>query len=209
MAKTAAVGKRERRVEAARLGIIDAAEELLAERGAHGVTLDAVAERADVVVQTIYNRVGGRAALLLAVTQRAIAENRAYVDAAYALPVPPVERIRAAMAAYVRFATDKPHQFRTVTNPPDDPEVLAQVDDLIASHMTNLATALREAIATGTISPDFEPDVAAPALWAMASGVLSLDMRATGHPFSGDHRARMLDFFETLVERGMTTPEPR
>lgn len=206
MAETTAVGKRERRVEAARLGIIDAASELLAERGALGVTLEAVAERADVAVQTIYNRVGGRSALLLAVAQRAVAENRAYVDPAYALPVPPVERIRAALAAYVRFAIEKPHQFRTMTTPPDDPEVLAQVDELIAAHMASLTAALREAIDDGAVTPDIDPDTAAPALWAMSTGILTLGMRATSDPVTDERLTRLLAFFETLVQRGITQP---
>lgn len=203
MSGTADLGRRERRTEAARLAIIEAAERLLTERGAHGVTLEAVAEHADVAVQTIYNRVGGRSALLLAVTQRALEENRAYVDAAYAMPGTPEERIRAAFNAYVRFATEKPHQFRIVTNPPDDPEVITQVDDLISAHMTNLANALREAIAAGAITLDLDPDVAATALWAMCSGILSLGWRPTGRPVTTDRLDQILDFFETLVTRGM------
>ncbi|KGI66186.1 TetR/AcrR family transcriptional regulator [Mycolicibacterium rufum] len=208
MTEAVRAGRRERRTEAARLGIIDAAEQLLTERGSHSVTLEAVAERADVAVQTIYNRVGGRSALLLAVTQRALEENRAYVDAAYALPGTPEERMRAALRAYVQFATEKPHQFRIVTNPPDDPDVVAQVDDLIAAHMTNLAAALREAITAGTVAPDLDPDIAATALWAMSSGILSLGWRATGHPVTTDHLTKMLEFFETLVTRGVITASP-
>lgn len=208
MAEVVKIGRRERRAEAARLAIIDAAEQLLTERGPHGVTLDAVAERADVVVQTIYNRIGGRSALLLAVTQRALEENRAYVDAAYAVPGTPQDRIRAALKAYVKFAIEKPHQFRIVTNPPDDPVVIAQVDDLIAAHMTNLADALREAITAGTAAPDLDPDVAATALWSMSSGILSLGWRNTARPVTADYLAKLLDFYETIVERGITAAAP-
>lgn len=196
-------GRRERRAEAARLGIIAAAGEVLSELGTQGFTLEAVAERADVVVQTIYNRVGGRAALLAAVTQRAVEENRRYVDPAYESPGAPEDRIRAALAAYVRFATEKPHQFRIVTSPPDDPEVLAQTDELISFHMRHLAGALREAAANGTVSPDLDPDVAATALWAMCSGILSLGLRASQAPVTQDRLAQLLTFFEALVLRGI------
>lgn len=200
-------GRRERRAEAARLGIITAAGEILSEQGTQGFTLEAVAERADVVVQTIYNRVGGRTALLLAVTERAVEENRAYVDPAYESAGVAEDRIRAAMAAYVRFATERPHHFRIVTSPPDDPAVLAQVDELISFHMQHLADALREAIAAGTIKADLDPEVAATALWAMCSGILSLGLRASHTPVTGDRLTQLLDFFEDLVLRGITTEE--
>jgi AcrR family transcriptional regulator len=47
--------------------IVDAASELFRERGYVATTIDAVAERAGVVVQTIYNAVGNKAAVLNAV----------------------------------------------------------------------------------------------------------------------------------------------
>jgi AcrR family transcriptional regulator len=178
----------------------------LSEQGTQGLTLEAVAERADVVVQTIYNRVGGRAALLLAVTERAVEENRAYVDPAYESDAAPEDRIRAAMAAYVRFATEKPHQFRIVTSPPDDAEVLAQVDALISFHMQHLAKAIREAITAGTVTADLDPDVAATALWAMSSGILSLGLRASKTPITDDYLAQLLAFFEMLVRKGLSGP---
>ena len=196
-------GRRERRAEAARLGIIAAAGEILGEQGVQGFTLDAVAERADVVVQTIYNRVGGRSALLAAVAQRAVEENRSYVDPAYESPGAPEDRIRAALEAYVRFSAERPHQFRIVTSPPDDPEVLAQTDELISFHMRHLADALREAVSNGTMRADLDPDVAATALWAMCSGILALGLRASRTPVGEDRLAQLLAFFEDVVLRGV------
>lgn len=198
-----AQGRRERRAEAARVSIIAAAGEILSERGVQGFTLEAVAERADVVVQTIYNRVGGRAALLAAVTQRAVEENRSYVDPAYESIGAPLDRIRAALEAYARFAAERPHQFRLVTSPPDDPEVLTQTDELISFHMRHLINALHEAVADGTVRPDLDPDLAATALWAMCSGILALGLRASANPVTDDLLERLLAFFETLVLRGI------
>ncbi len=202
-------GRRERRAEASRLGIIAAAGEILSEQGVQGFTLEAVANRADVVVQTIYNRVGGRAALLAAVARAAVAENRSYVDPAYASSGTPEDRIRAALAAYVRFAAERPHQFRIVTSPPDDPEVLAQVDELLSFHMRNLADALREAVSLGTLRPDLDADLAATALWAMCSGILALGLRASRTPVDEDRLAQLLTFFETLVLRGVSVAPSR
>lgn len=58
--------------EASRRAILEAAEELLAEKGPHGARMEDVAARAGVSVGTVYNHVGDRQALLgaLLVAQR-------------------------------------------------------------------------------------------------------------------------------------------
>ena len=60
-----------RRAAANREAIIDVAEALLMEGGLGAVTVEAVAERADVAIQTVYNRVGRRPEVLVAVAERA------------------------------------------------------------------------------------------------------------------------------------------
>lgn len=197
------LGRQGRRAEASKLAIIEAAGEVLSERGAQGFTLDAVAERADVVVQTIYNRVGNRTALMVAVVERAVVENRRYVDAAYTSGAPAEERIRAAFSAYARFALERPHQFKLITSPPDDPEVLARTDELISLHMHHLAGALREASIEGAVGTDLDPDIAAPALWAMCSGVLMLGTRASRTPVTGTQLTQFLDFVAATITHGI------
>ena len=73
--------------------ILDAAGRLLVERGYHGTTLGAVADAAGVSVQTVYNVVGGKAALLKAVYDVTLAGDDE--------PVPITERpeFRAAVEA--------------------------------------------------------------------------------------------------------------
>ena len=75
--------RQERKRIATRETIVDAAERLLEEGGPDAVTLPAVSNLADVALQTIYNRVGGRNAVLLAVAERAYAANRVYADQLY------------------------------------------------------------------------------------------------------------------------------
>ncbi|MGK5681806.1 TetR/AcrR family transcriptional regulator [Actinoplanes sp. URMC 104] len=52
---------------ATRQRVLDAARALLLHRGYHGATIEAIAHRAGVSVQTVYNTVGGKAAVLKAV----------------------------------------------------------------------------------------------------------------------------------------------
>jgi AcrR family transcriptional regulator len=166
-----------RKTAATREAIIDAARSLLDEGGPAALTIPAISERADVAVQTIYNRVGGRDALLLAVAHRALEANRVYMDQAYATPGTPLQRIQRASTAYARFATERPEQFRLIADPPNEPEALEQIADLIAEQNSKLAGALRDGIADGSIRPDIDPDLTARTLWATSNAVLALAWR--------------------------------
>lgn len=166
-----------RRAAATQRAIIDAAEDVVLEGGAEALTLEEVADRADVAVQTIYNRIGGRSAVLIAVAERALEQNRQYMDAAYAAPGPPVDRIRRAAEAYARFAVERPDQFRLLANPPDQPDAFARVAALVEEQNAKLAEALVEGIADGSINPNLDPVLAATVLWAAMNGILALSWR--------------------------------
>ena len=97
--------------------VIDAAREIIATQGAEALTLEAVADKADVVVQTIYNRVGGRSALLTAVAEQALEESRVYMDPAYAADGTVEERIMLAANAYARFEIGRASCRERVSSP--------------------------------------------------------------------------------------------
>lgn len=161
-----------RRSLAIRSSIVTAASNLIAERGAVGLTIDAVAERADVAIQTIYNRVGGRTDLLAAVTESAIEADRRYMDDAYIPGGTPVERIERAARAYASFAAENPVQFRMLADPPDDAGVRQKIADLVGEQNSKLASAIADGIADGSVRPDLPAEQAATVLWSMMNGVL-------------------------------------
>lgn len=162
-----------RRSEALRTRIIDTACALVTERGAEGLTIEGVAARADVAVQTVYNRVGGRLELLAAAAERALAADRAHMDTAYAASGTPTQRIEAASAAYIRFAVENPHEFRLLADPPADPGVRQRIQALVNEQNAKLASALSDGIADGSVRPALVPDAAATALWSMMNGLLA------------------------------------
>jgi AcrR family transcriptional regulator len=200
---TSKVTRTTRRAAATRAAIVDAAEELLASGGPDAVTLEGIAERADVAVQTVYNRVGGRAAVLIAVAERALEDNRTYMDDAYAAPGTPVERIRAASAAYVRFAAERPHQFRLLAEPPDEPAALERVAALVDEQNAKLAAALADGVADGSLAADLDPVTTATALWAAMNGVLGLSWRADRLRADASHLTELVAAVERVVLRGL------
>lgn len=89
---------RARRGEATRWRIIDAAREVLLERGHGGASTRAVAERAGVGLSLVHYHFGGKQGLLLAVLER---ENELLLErqrALYAAPGPLAEKWRTACA---------------------------------------------------------------------------------------------------------------
>ncbi len=170
----------QRRTEDMRRAIIEIASQILAEGGIAALSAEEVARRADVAPQTVYNRVGGKGALLAAATESAMLENRRHMDAAYATPGSPLERIQRVGAAYRRFAIEQPIQFLLLASPPDDLETAKPLIALVAEQNTKLEQALREGIACGEVRADIDPAAMATALWGMFNGVLTLGVRNDG-----------------------------
>lgn len=192
-----------RRAAATYRAIVDAAEAVMLEYGSDAITLEEVADRADVAVQTIYNRVGGRSALLAAVAERAFDDNRQYMDAAYSAPGTPVDRILRAAKAYVRFAAERPHQFRLLVDPPSEPVALTRIADLVAEQNNKLAAALADGIADGSINPHLDPASAATALWAAMNGILALNWRADRLRSDDTQAHELVDTMITVITEGL------
>lgn len=186
----------QRRAAETRQAVVEAAQAILASHGTNAFTIEAVAERADVAIQTVYNRVGGRTALLNAVSELAMEKNRGYMDAAYAAEGTHEERLRLVAAAYVRFARERPHEFRLLADPPNEPATIDGIAALIEEQNTKLASLLSDGITAGSIRSDVDPDRAATSLWAMMNGLLALSWRADRQR----SEATMDDLLSTFVE---------
>lgn len=177
-----AVSRAQRKALVTRNLIVAAASELLAAGGTAAVTLDAVSQRADVSVQTIYNRVGGRPALLIATCDKALAELDGYMNAAFESSGSVIERLHAVIDAYVRFAREKPAEFRILAEPPDDAGALAALETKTATEDNLVEALLREGVQDGSLDPTTNPELTSRVLWASMNGVLSLAWRPGNIP---------------------------
>ncbi|WP_198543291.1 TetR-like C-terminal domain-containing protein [Pseudofrankia sp. BMG5.36] len=126
----------------------------------------------------------------------------------WALPTPTprwrssslVESHRAA-AAYVRFARERPHEFRILVDPPDEPETLDRIASLIEEQNAKLTDVLRDGIATGTSRPDLDPDRVSTVLWATMNGLLALAWRADKlRPDADELDALLATYVETIAD---------
>lgn len=192
----------QRRTAEMRRHIVDVAARLLASQGIERLTADAVAQEADVALQTVYNRVGGKPALIAAVTELAVAENHRYIDEAYAQPGLPMERLDRAARAYAEFAFQHPHLFWLLASPPDDEATLRMVE-LHGIQNGKAIEAYREGIAQGSLRADLSPEDAVTVLWAMINGVLMLALRPGAHQLPEAQRAQMVEVAAGILHRGL------
>lgn len=199
----------QRRAAANRRTVIDAAREIIAADGLEALTLEAVAERADVAVQTIYNRVGGRSALLTAVAEQAMEENRVYMDTAYSTDGSVEDRLLRAAAEYVRFARERPHEFRILADPPDEPQALERIVALTNEQNGKLADILRDGMVAGTGRTDLDPDRVATALWASLNGLLSLAWRTDGLRVDDTEMNALVETFLATISDGLRSRSPQ
>lgn len=176
----AALTRTQRRAAEMREHLIDIAEGLLVEGGAAGVSADEVARRADVSLQTVYNRVGRKPDLLIAIAERAMEVNRRYVDAAYSGGGTVEDRALRIFSAYTRFAFEHPQQFRILANPPGEPQALARIAAMAREQNAKLAQLIHDGVEAGLLDTRLDPVVAANALWAMMDGMLQLALREDG-----------------------------
>jgi AcrR family transcriptional regulator len=87
--------RRAERAAATRRRIVDAAGRLFVERGYRATTIEAVADAADVSVETIYKRFGNKAGLLKAAREAAVA-GAPEPDAFFTFPSAPIDEALAA-----------------------------------------------------------------------------------------------------------------
>lgn len=192
----------QRRAAANRRLIVDAAREIIVADGVDALTIEAVADRADVAIATIYNRVGNRSSLLLAVAEQAMDESRAYMDAAYAAEGPAEERLGVVAAAYVRFAKERPHEFRILVEPADQPQAVTRLAQLTREQNAKLAEAIRQGVASGAVRSDLDPDEVASVLWASLNGILALTWRPGEMRIDDATLERMIGIYLAIVADG-------
>jgi AcrR family transcriptional regulator len=166
--------------------ILDVARDLLTTRGYRATTLAEVASTADVHVDTIYELVGRKPAVLRELIERAISgtrgpvapQDRGYVQAMQAEPDPArklaiyagaVREIHTRMAPLLVALRD------AASTDAEAQQVWQEISDRRARNMRDLVRALGP---DGTLRPGLTVDEAADIIWATASAELFLLLTA-------------------------------
>ena len=162
---------------ATRQRIVDAGRELMLERGYRATTIAAVAAKADVNVDTVYELVGRKPMLLRELIEQAVsgtdhavvAEERDHVKAIRAEPDPATK-----LALYARAMRETQARMAPLflalrdasSTEPEAKEVWQQVSDRRASNMRKLVAEIRDA---GGLRSDLSISDATDTLWVTNS----------------------------------------
>lgn len=192
----------QRRAQQMRAAILDAAQDLLTRDGVDGLSCELVAAAADVSIQTVYNRVGRKDDLLMALAERALEGNHRYLDDAYAQDGPARERMDAILVGYFRFAFEQPDAFLFLAQPPAR-VATARVIELFRLQHTKFVDAIQAGQAEGLIDPHLDAGSCATALWAMWNGLLIAALRGERHGLDQSQVAQALATAGAIMERGL------
>jgi AcrR family transcriptional regulator len=160
----------ERRRERTRQDLLAAAERVLAEKGLHQTKIADIADAADVGVGTFYLHFPTKDALFDAVVEDTMRRFKAAIDEARRSTHDPIEQMRAANAAFCRFACDNREVFRIVFgHAAAYNEVIRRAQALFAA---DVEASYRHGVATGAFVA-LPPALVAQAVIGMATQVLS------------------------------------
>ena len=169
-AALATTNRFERRRERTRQELLAAAERVLADKGLHETKISDIAAAADVGVGTFYLHFPTKEALFDAVVDDTMRRFKAAIDDARRTTDDPIEEMRAANAAFCRFACDNREVFRIVFgHAAAYNEVIRRAQALFAA---DVEQSYRHGVETGAFVA-LPPALVAQAVIGMATQVLS------------------------------------
>lgn len=169
--------RRRAQAEETRRAIIEAARALFIERGYAGTTMDKIAQRAGVAVETVYATFHTKRAVLARVMEVAAVGDHA--------PVAVLDREGPRL---VRETSDQQEQIRLFSREireimgrvgpvfevmrgaaPTEPEIAALLEEYLERRRTGMAHFVQALLQNGPLRPGLTPDEATDAVWTMTS----------------------------------------
>jgi AcrR family transcriptional regulator len=174
--------RRREEKEMRRQSIIDAAEQVFAQRGFEVATMADIADQARLSRALIYFYFKDKEELALAITARALQTLRRSFERASAKGRTGLEKASAISQAYMDFAMSQPDYFEFIARgevKEFGPSPVKENERLCASEgektLAVLADAVRRGVADGTIDPGVgDPAAVAVVLWGFIHGMLQV-----------------------------------
>jgi AcrR family transcriptional regulator len=158
--------------------LLEGAERLLESQGVGALTVRQMAAEAGVAPMGVYNRFGGKAGVLDALTARGFDQLAATLDAIE--ETEPLEALAEAARRYRRFAKARPSLYglmfdRAIPGWQPSPKAVSRA----AESFGRLVGYVTRAMAARAIAPGDATEIAQ-RLWSASHGVVSLELRGLG-----------------------------
>lgn len=175
----AVAARRERERTARREAILDAAQDLVASEGYHGLRMDAVAEAVELSKGTLYLYFENKDALCAAVATRLIDIFLPYLKGSLDDAESGLDAIKALLHAYYDFTQEHPHHFRFALawlsageQMDDSTESFQTYRGRVGQMLSLVATSLQRGQADGSIRQDIDAFPQAINIWTSFLGVV-------------------------------------
>lgn len=182
-------GRREQRRQQTRARVVQAAKDLLPERGVDGTTAVELAAAADISRATFFNYFASKQELLTALWEEQVGNLAEEVSARLAEPLTTEARVRLLFADLLAALERRPGYLAAVATELErgsDPDTLRQRRDLFQAQLRRIVDA---GLAQGDVRTDCEPALLCDMIGAVYQSVLR-DLRLEGED---DARRRVPD----------------
>lgn len=169
------------RLDAQREAVLDAAVELLRERGYAGCSMAAVAERAGIATGSMYQHFAGKAELSVELFRTVVGREVAAVTEAVALADTPERRVAAVVETFASRALRAPRLAYALLAEPADPVVDAERLVFRRAFRDLIAAQIADAIATGQLPPQNTELAAAALVGAVGEALVGPLAAGGGH----------------------------
>jgi AcrR family transcriptional regulator len=193
--------------EQLRVDILDAAEQLLAERGSPDlVSMRAIANRVGVTPPAIYLHFEDKDELFFECCNRRFTEMADQMRDASEQQGSAMGRLEAMGRAYIEFGLSRGEQYEVMLlgkHPASlGPEELLELPGAQALKMA--AAAVAEGVAAGELRSDLDPMAAAVALWATTHGMVMVLLDHRKHEFpQGLEETAVIDQLIEMIRSGL------
>ena len=198
--------------------IIDAAEQVILERGFEAATMDEIADKAELSKGTLYLYFKNKTALYLAICSRGSQKLNSRFVKVLSMDKPGIELIRILGETYLNFVRENPiyfHAFSYYESIQDQDFLkknkMAQLcEDNSREAMAYITRTLQIGMQDGTIDDRYDPKELAVMIWASSRGIVQVAyLKSMGHHFKviDDIELDVESMFESfiqLLQKGMS-----
>ena len=183
----AVTARRERERTARREAILDAAQELIAEQGYHGMRMDSLAEATELSKGTLYLYFENKDALCAAAATRLLDTLLPFIESALEEASDGLDAVQRLLKKYYDFTQENPHHFRFAIEwlssgerMDDSTEDFQIYRGRVGQMLSLVVTSLQRGQADGSIRSDVDPLPQAIQLWTSFLGVVMVGLNKEG-----------------------------
>jgi AcrR family transcriptional regulator len=180
--------------------ILDAAREIISERGVYGLSLREVARRIDYSPAGLYEYFGSKDEIIMAVLEEGF-ERFAHYLTAIPTDLPPGAYLAELGLAYIHFARQNPQHFFLIFNTPNLEKPQKQEDMVASGTYDLLVEAVRRAFKAGDIAARFAEEDVVFAAWSLVHGMVTLmitQLYCIDYDWEGASRRMLKAWFDGL-----------